>query len=475
MRRMIELTVMLDTKEKQPIYAQLYGEIKRKIEGGSLTEGMRLPSIRQLAQYLKISKNTVDHAYQQLLAEGYIESRPRAGYVVMPLESPPLVPKATKTVEYKPYLSQIRPSCRYDFRYGDIEPSQFPLRSWRRCVNDALDTPALLGYGDPQGQLHLREEIAKYLFQSRGVSCTPEQILVCAGTQHAVSMLVRLFGWSGRMIAMEDPGYRGVRTVFKDHDCRIQPIQVEADGLCIDQLAALTKGIQGVYVTPSHQFPLGMVLPVQKRRRLLQWAERTDAVIIEDDYDSEFRYMGQPIPSLKSLDTEDRVVYMGTFSKAFLPSVRMSYLVLPNRMLEPLRDLLDAYNQAVSPIIQHAVTLFMQRGHFIRHIRRMRRLYQAKHNAMVCMIEQEMGEHIHIIEHNSGLHLLLDVVGRKRDRLLSQAEDAGVKVYSPCAHWHEQGRCPDSYVMLGFGGLSVPEIEEGLHRLKQAWFDESLA
>lgn len=471
MANLIDLTVMLDHRNDRPMYVQLYEEIKRQIEEKVLSQGVILPSIRQLAEYLKISKNTVDHAYQQLVAEGYIESRPRSGYSVLPLEAP-LVSKNQKLPLPEKLQANLDTVPRYDFKYGEIESPQYPMKHWRKCLSDVLDkeTSGILGYGHPQGESALRVEIAKYLLQSRGVSCDPEQILICAGTQHAVSMLVRLFNWGSRMIAMEDPGYRGVRTVFADHGCRIQPISVEADGMNVRELEGLDSNIGAVYVTPSHQFPLGMVMPIQKRRRLLQWAEQHEAIVIEDDYDSEFRYMGQPIPSLKSLDQTERVVYMGTFSKAFLPSARLSYIVLPSRMLPFLRNMLDVYNQAVSPIIQHAVTLFMQRGHFLRHIRKMRRLYQAKHRALVSAIEREMGKAVRIIEHNSGLHLLIDVKGKNNEELLKLATKVGVKVYRPSPHWLDPAACPRSYVMLGFGGLSITEIEVGIEKLKEAWF-----
>lgn len=464
---MIEITPLLDKQGRTPLYSQLYMYMKEQIESGSITEGSKLPSIRQLSYYLKISKNTVEAAYQQLLAEGYVDSKKRNGLTVLPLEE---VSLACAPVPFSPIESLDGNTYRYDFSYGDIELDRFPMNIWKRCLSDSLnkDPYQILGYGPPQGDYGLRKEIADYLFQSRGVICSPDQILICSGTQHSISMLVQLLSLRGQNIAMEDPGYNGVRAVFKNHGCSITPISVEYDGLNVEVLQS--KNVKTVYVTPSHQFPLGMVLSIQKRMKLLQWAAQNDAVIIEDDYDSEFRYLGQPIPSLKALDSGERVVYLGTFSKSFLPAARLSYMVLPATMMEKVDIVFSVYNQPASPIIQQAVFLFMNRGHFSGHIRKMRRLYQAKHKALVSAIHRYMGDRVNIIGSKSGLHILLDVKHRDSSQLIELASACGVKVYSPKIHWLEQAKCPASFLLLGFGGVSEEGIEEGIRHLSIAWF-----
>lgn len=464
---MIEITPLLDKQGKHPLYSQLYTYIKDQIESGLIAEGTKLPSIRELAHYLKISKNTVEAAYQQLLAEGYVDSKSRNGIRVLPLEDVntnrnSVQVGSTKDINWKRY--------RYDFNYGDIEWHRFPMKIWKKCLSDGLngDPYRILGYGHPHGEEELREEIAKYVFQSRGVSCSPNQIIICSGTQNAVSMLLQFLSLGGQNIAMEEPGYNGVRTIFKNHGCEITPISVDSDGLNIEELQS--SNVNAVYVTPSHQFPLGMVMSVQKRMKLLQWANQNDAVIIEDDYDSEFRYVGQPIPSLKALDSGERVVYLGTFSKSFLPAARLSYIVLPTNMLEKRDEIFSVYSQPASPIIQQAVFLFMNRGHFAGHIRKMRRLYQAKHKALVTAISLYMGDRVSIIGSKSGLHLLLDVKDRESVQLIERAAENGVKVYSPNVHWMNSERCPASLVLLGFGGMSEDDIEEGIRLLSYAWF-----
>ncbi len=467
---MIEITPWLDRKKGQSLYSELYKYMKGEIEAGSITVNTRLPSIRQLAQHLTLSKNTVEAAYQQLVLEGYVDNRLRSGYYVLPIDevtaipptmSPPVVCESKDDTE-----------ARYDFAYGDIEVDRFPMREWARCLTDSLyEKPfEALGYGNKQGDPELRAEIASYVFQSRGVVCHPDQIIISSGTQQSIGLLCQLLQLRGERIGIENPGYHGVRTVLSNHGCIVTPISLEHDGLSIDEL--VMSGSKAVYITPSHQFPMGMILPIQKRNQLLRWAEDNDALIIEDDYDSEFRYVGQPIPALKALDSSGRVIYLGTFSKSFLPAARLSYMVLPTSKMEQVYKELQAYNQSVSPIIQRAVYLFMQRGHFARHIRKMRRIYYSKHSALIRAIIQLMGNRVDVIGHKSGLHILLDVKGRDSEQLIEQARKHAIKVYSPRDQWLEPLSCPNSYVMLGFGAIHEEAMEEAIQILNQAWFTQ---
>ncbi|MBW7474355.1 PLP-dependent aminotransferase family protein [Paenibacillus oenotherae] len=470
---MIAITPWLDKESSTPIYMQLYSFMKQEIESGAIKEGSRLPSIRQLSAHLKLSKNTIETAYQQLVAEGYAESRLRSGLRVLALEQPPsgtVLPPASAAGIRSQSQKEASVRSRYDFRYGDVEQEAFPYALWRKCLLGALqcDPKEVFGYGHPQGSPALRSEIAQYLYQSRGVSCSPDQIFLSSGTQQAVSLLCQLLPLTGETIAMENPGYEGVRTVFNNHGCTVAPIGLDHDGLSLTQLSR--QKAKAVYVTPSHQFPLGMVLPIQKRNKLLQWAGEHDSFIIEDDYDSEFRYQGQPIPALKALDNDERVIYLGSFSKSFIPAVRLTYTVMPLPLTQAFQQRMGSYSQSVSPLLGAAMLLFMREGHFERHIRRMRRLYQTKHKAMIAAIMNHMGNHVEIIGQKAGLHLILVVHNRERDELLQLAGQAGVHVYSPQHHWTDPGDCPSSYIMLGFGGMNGDIIEEGIRRLGQAWF-----
>lgn len=466
---MIGVTPKLDKQSDIPLYQQLFAYLKRQIESGMLRENDRLPSIRQLSAYLSVSKNTVETAYQQLLAEGYVQSRLRSGLYVMPLEQLNGAVKHKAAGAEAKQSQELPPPDAINFEYGDVELEHFPVRLWKKCLVDALEecTSEIYGYGERQGHEGLRTEIARYLYQSRGVVCAPDQIFLSAGTQTTVSLLAQLLPLPEE-IAMEEPGYNGVRTVLLNMGRKVIPIPLDHDGISVEHVRR--SGARTVYVTPSHQFPLGMIMPVQNRIKLLQWAYEQDGYLIEDDFDSELRYQGQPIPALKALDTGDKVIYLGTFSKSFLPGIRLSYMVLPERTAFSYRNKLQAYSQSVSPLIQAAMYRFMKEGYFESHIRKMRKLYQSRHRTLLRTIGEQLGSRAGIIGERSGMHLLLDVYGRSSDELVKQAKDNGVLVYSPRKHWLQPEACPPSYIMLGFGGLGEEKIREGILLLRKAWF-----
>lgn len=464
----MDFTPFINKEQKEPIYFQIYHFLRTEMEEGRIKAGSRLPSIRQLSLHLQVSKNTVETAYAQLIAEGYVESRPKSGLWVLELED---MADARTEESRKAHISNKNKgkAILCDFQYGDIDLEKFPLKTWKRCLNQAVENPGqeIFSYGDKKGNLDLRCEIAKYLYQSRGVNCSHEQIILCSGTQQAISLLSQLMDLSEKTVGMEEPGYDGVRYVFESLKAKIFPIPLSEDGIMVDELK--NSNAACAYVTPSHQFPLGMVLSIQKRMKLLQWANETGSFIIEDDYDSEFRYQGQPIPSLKSLDNGENVIYLGTFSKAFLPAARVSYLVLPEPLHRRFDEKFSFYNQAVSPIIQRALYFFMKEGHFVRHIRRMRKVYQEKHRTLLDYISLYFGCNAQIIGHKAGLHLLLELKGADPAELVTRAEKKGVKVYTTEKFWHCKGEICSRPLMLGFGGLSLKEIEEGIRLLSIAY------
>lgn len=467
----MERTPFLDGNSRIPLYVQLYEYFKEEIETERINENSKLPSIRQLSLHLKISRNTVETAYQQLIAEGYAESKPKSGIVVLKMETK--LNNTNLEKEVGRYLKKqptiVQNNSYIDFQYGDIEVDKFPLREWRRCIVNAVSTSnsALFTYGDKQGHLGLREEIAHYLFQARGVECDPSDIVLCAGTQQSILLISYLLELFNQKVAMEEPGYDGVRSVLEKHHCQIIPIPVEQDGVNLQTVR--NSQVKALYLTPSHQFPLGMVLSISKRKKLLQWAYEEKAYLIEDDYDSEFRYIGQPIPSLKSLDHFDRVIYLGTFSKAFLPAARVSYLVLPKDLIGKYKEEFSFLHQAISPIIQEALFQFMQSGDFAKHIRRMRKTYQSKHKKLIECLQKYLGEDVNIIGQRAGLHLLIQHKHQEASDLILKAEKVGVKVYPTKTFWKNPGKEEKNILMLGYGGLSEAEIEAGVIKLKSAW------
>lgn len=469
---MIDITLLLQMESKVPLYSQLYLYIKKEISSGALAAKTRLPSIRALSSHLHISRNTVELAYQQLTAEGYVQSKPRSGFYVIDLELEKL--PAPRTSNEKLFTANVKDNSmiRYDFRYGDVDGVHFPFATWRRLSNQCMqsDQLGLLSYGDPLGEPELRLEIAKYLHGSRGVNCSPDQILIGAGTQYLLGILSGLIRATNNTIAMEDPGYDGARTIFEHNGFNIHPIPVDNDGLTIQKLYESKSRL--VYLTPSHQFPYGMVMPLTKRMQLLKWAADQDAIIIEDDYDSEFRYIGKPIPSLQGLDNNHRTVYLGTFSKSLLPSLRIAYMVLPNSLLE-LHNKKDyrLYDQTVSLFHQNSLELFMKNGHWEAHIRKMRNVYRQKQSLLISMIQKMMGTRVKIIGQDAGLHILLQVYnGMNEEKLIKTAEEEGTRVYPVSHFWAQQAQAETPMVQIGFGGLSKDEITAGVHSLYVAWF-----
>ncbi|WP_233414689.1 MocR-like pyridoxine biosynthesis transcription factor PdxR [Thermaerobacillus caldiproteolyticus] len=465
---MIELSPVFDTTTRIPLYIQLYEYLKTEIINKNIAKGSKLPSIRALSKHLGISKNTVEGAYQQLLAEGYIESKPRVGFIVKELEEP-LVPSLSETQQHSP-MPPAEQSMRYDFRYGHIDTTHFPMKAWRKCMNEALEMEPekILWYGERKGDFDLRREIKNYLYQARGILCSPEQIIIGSGIQQLTSLICQLFDSKTCAIAMENPSYDGIRSVFLNHHFQVLPISLEEDGLNIEELE--TSNANVVYVTPSHQLPLGMVLPIGKRQKLLKWAAKNSAWIIEDDYDSEFRYESQPIPALKALDMQNRVIYLGTFSKVLTPSIRVSYMVLPNCLLERFSQIFYNYNQPVSTIIQKTLYLFMKYGYFERHIRKMRHTYAKKQQTLITAIREYFGDNATVIGEKAGLHLLMNLKNYNNvDELVIKAEKAGIKVYSAAKYWFGKSGTPPSYVLLGFGGMNEKDIIDGVRLLKKVW------
>lgn len=467
---MMDISPRLDEQSDEPLYMQLYGYFKTDIQSGKIRSLTKLPSIRRLAEDLAISKTTVQMAYQQLTAEGYIESRERSGYYVAAFAEDTFGQLLSGPIFIPPAGENKPTDILYDFYVNAIDSDHFPIESWRRCTNQALNGDRrILGYGDRQGEWELRHALSGYLRQARGVHCRPEQMVMGAGTQTIMEMLCRLIQWDGKPAAMEEPGYAGVRRVFEQMQIEIRPIPLETDGIDIDALSR--SRAKAVYVTPSHQYPLGMVMPVAKRLKLLQWANENDGWIIEDDYDGEFRYRGRPIPSLQGLDEHERVIYIGTFSKSLMPAVRISYMVLPAALLSIYRSrFFHRWGQTSSALHQQSLKCFIENGEWERHIRKMRTLYRKKQTLLMESIEQSMGDHVAVDGEQAGLHLVLKVKSdRSGDELVRMAEAAKVKVYSTAENWlRPPAQCPP-FILLGFGGLSFNDIEQGIPLLHRAW------
>jgi len=462
-----------DEQSPLPHYVQLYETMKQEIASGQLAVGSRLPSIRKLADLLAISTTPVELAYQQLIAEGFIESKPKRGYYVQQLPEPyrRLGVEKPETNTARDHLLWGERRYRYDFHLSKNDFRSFPFRTWRRLLQQVLnpDAQELLFYGDPQGELGLRQEIARYLYQFRGVKCLPEQIVVGAEQHLLLSFLGQILKPYASGIGVENPGYPLVSSTFRQRGYDVVPIALEEDGLSVEEL--YKHDVQLAYVSPSHQYPRGMMLPIAKRLQLLEWTKKVSGFVIEDDYDGEFRYQGRPIPSLQGLLPDSRVIYLGGFAQSLAPALCINYMVLPAILLDDFRRFYweTLFEQSSSPLHQQTLRLFMQEGHWERHVRKMRNIYRKKHDRLVASIQTHFQERGQIFGRGAGFHLLLQVDSPKAESvLLQQARDAGIRIASAAYTWSPPIERKE--FILGFGGIEIDDIEPGIARLHQVWF-----
>ncbi len=472
---MTGLTVKLDKKEKDPLYVQLYEYIKKEIISGQIEPETKLPSIRELSGYLNISKTTIETAYHQLYVEGYIESRPKSGYFVNKLEDNNIAANSKNQIFAEEAKLQDAPTKdEQDYRKYYIDKDSFDFALWRKYLNKALliYNERFLTYGAYQGEYELRKEIAKYVHHSRGVICTPEQIIIGAGVQSLLNIICSILKPSYDTVGFEDPGFRQGRFIFRDHNFNLKPIKVDGDGINIKLLEE--SGAKVVYVSPSHQFPTGTIMPINKRIKLLNWAKKNNTLIIEDDYDSELRYFGKPIPSLQGLNEGANVVYLGTFSKILLPSLRISYMIMPMNLLEQYREKMSHYNQTSSIIEQIALSLFMKEGLLEKQIRKLRKIYARKNQILMDSIKKNMKNQVKVMGKESGLHILLEVhTDRPTQQIVEKSARIGVKL-NPIANFYFDNDRPlnSEYplVLLSYGGIPAESIEEVIQKLSELWF-----
>lgn len=458
------LMFQLQKRTDSPLYRQLYEAIKQAIIEGQIPVGTKLPSKRKLGEFLAISQTTVEQAYHQLAAEGYIEARPRRGFFTQPLQTLAYIDApVVRTTEDAPV------SYRYDFNSAAIDTASFPFTAWRRLAKDLLhETNAeLLLSGHPQGDAALRHEIRNYLYQSRGVTCVAEQIVVGSGTEQLLPLLIRLFG-SEVVYGYENPGYPLTHSIFDHHDRQSVPLSVDSEGLRIDALEASHADI--AYVTPSHQFPTGAVLSALRRTQLLNWAAADSRrFIIEDDYDSEFRYTSRPIPALQSMDVSGRVIYLSTFSKSLMPSLRIAYMVLPKQLLPLYQETFRYYSSSVPRFDQQLVAQFMKDGHFSRHLNRMRKLYEKK----LGWVTAALAPFAHAITFSggqAGMHIVLTVQSALTEsELIRRARDAGIRVAGMSAYYADEPPSGPPRIVLGFSKMDKQQTEEGIRQLMACW------
>jgi GntR family transcriptional regulator/MocR family aminotransferase len=505
----MELAITLDANAPLPLHQQLYGELRHAILSGRLRSRQRLPSTRMLAQRLGVSRITVSQSYDRLLSEGYLQTVVGSGtYVCDQLPDDLLQPEAVEPilpqprspislstygerVRCTPFTLQAEPQAEISFRYGRPGLDDFPMALWRRLlVRHCQTSDTWLDYAtDLQGYRPLREAIAQYLTRARAVICNPDQILLTNGTQQALDLIVRLLIEPGEWMAIENPGYLSARRIFLSHGVQLLPIPVDESGLQVHQLPSTQQHpLRLVYVTPSHQFPTGALLSLPRRLELLAWAQHNEALIIEDDYDSEYRYGSRPMPSLQGLDTSGTVLYLGTFSKVLFPGLRIGYLVLPPALVPIFAQAKWLGDRQLPNLEQRVLADFIHQGHFESHIRKMRTRYDYGRRVLVDALHTQFSDRAEILGETAGIHLMVRFHLPFSDaEIIQRAEQVGVGLISAKPHYldasgeksGEESGIRNGEVMwrrefiFGYSELSDTELQEGIRRLAIALLGES--
>ena len=459
------LTYHMEARGGAHLYEFLYRSIRTDILNGTLTAGEKLPSKRALAEHLQVSVITVESAYQQLEAEGYVSSCPKRGFFVNPVErTVPPAPPPPLSLETSP------PVWKLDLSRNQTDLSRFPAATWARLTRQVLAEDDFLSPAPHQGLPALRQAITDHLRTFRGMSVLPEQVVVGAGAEYLYLLLAQLFG-AGAVFALEDPGYPKIRQVYQKCGAACRPVPMDHHGMDLSALRA--SGATVAHLSPNHHYPTGIITPIGRRQALLRWAGDTGGFLIEDDYDSEFRFVGRQIPTLQSIDPDGRVVYMNTFSQTIAPSIRVGFMVLPFRLLERYRAELDFYACTVPVLDQYILARFLSGGYYEQHLSRMRKEYRARRAAVLDAFQASPFAHrITLTEQGSGLHFLLRLKTRLSDaQLRRHAEALGVRL----GFLSDYAATPDPHfshtLVVNYGSLEPSRLPETVALLTEVFLE----
>ncbi|QSX05494.1 PLP-dependent aminotransferase family protein [Sedimentibacter sp. zth1] len=409
MDKKINFTILLNKNSTVPIYIQLYEYIREQIVNNNFKASNKLPSIREAASILKISKTTIENAYNQLIVEGYIENISKKGYFINDIGN---FNYSKDFNSFKSISSSNYNELVYD--NNGIDDTSFNAELWKKLYNRVLTDKLTNIYtnGSPQGEYDLRYEISEFVNNIRGGRTTPEQVIIGAGIQYLLGILAGMIKHNYNSVSIESPGYKKAEYIFEDYMFKINHIPVNSDSFNIDCLKTLNSNL--LYVSPSHQYPIGNVMPINKRLELLKWASNVNGLIIEDDYDGIIRYDGMPIPCLQGLDNNDCVIYLGSFSKTLLPSLRISYMIIPKKLIKSYENIKYKYTQSTSKIDQIVLSLFIKEGHITKHLRKIRRIYKKKNTALTSYFNDKYNNTVKIINSDSGFHIVVEVITCKK-------------------------------------------------------------
>jgi len=459
-------TYTFENRGQTPLYICLYEDIKADILKGKLLSDSKLPSKRNLAEHLKLSVVTVENAYAQLILEGYIYSVEKKGYFVNKVQA------VLKTENILPlnensYDKKTTHLLYADFKSNNISSGKFPFSVWAKLMRETLtEQDALLLESIPyNGIEQLRKAIAEHLYHFRGMSVNENQIVIGAGTEYLYSLIIQLLG-KDRTFAIEDPGYKKISKVYQSNGVLCRFIGMDTSGLSLLELKKSDSDV--VHISPAHHFPTGIVMPIKRRHELLSWAgEQEERYIIEDDYDSEFRFSGKPVQTLQSIDTNQKVIYVNTFTKSIAPSIRISYMVLPPKLMERYISKMNFYSCTVSGFEQITLAKFISKGYFERHINRMRNYYKKLRDKVILTLKcSSLGSRLSILEENSGLHFLLKVKTDMADADISNAaEKAGIKISFLSEYYNDINRSVSGTMIINYSGLEYEKAEQAINLL----------
>ncbi len=454
------ISPVFDKESSKALYIQLYEYIRSEITSGLLKPDSKLPSIREASSSLNLSKTTIENAYSQLVAEGYIENLPKKGYFVCDLSD------YNFEITAEPYKNIISGNNETEYINDGVDKDSLDITTWKRLYNKTISDEETNIYNScsTQGEKMLREEIANFVNTMRGGRTSPEQVIVGAGVQYLLGILIGIIKEDYNTVAVEKPGFNKAEFIFEDYMFNIRHISITDDGFPVDELRKSDAEL--IYISPSHQYPLGTIMSVNKRMELLEWAHKNKGLIVEDDYDSMIRYGGMPIPCLQGLDKNDCVVYLGSFSKMLLPSLRISFMVIPKKLLAKYNSIKSRHTQSTSKIDQLVLANFMKEGHIVKHLRKIKRIYRKKNVLLTNSLKNAFADKLEIINSDSGLHIVCEAkTFKKEEQLMEDALNA--HIHLNIIH------STDGNVMFSFNysGIDMNKIQDFTELLGRVLFD----
>lgn len=454
------ISPVFDKESSKALYIQLYEYIKNEIISGLLKPDSKLPSIREASTTLNLSKTTIENAYSQLVAEGYIENLPKRGYFVCDLT------EYNFEINHDVQKKILNQPLETNYLNNGVDKDSFDISAWKRLYNKVIsdEKTDIYSGGSIQGEKFLRDEIANFVNTMRGGNTSAEQVIVGAGVQYLLGILIGIIKDDYNTVAVETPGFNKAEFIFEDYIFKIRHIEVTDNGFPVEKLRQSDAHL--IYISPSHQYPLGTIMPVNKRMELLDWAQKNNGLIIEDDYDGIIRYGGMPIPSLQGLDKNDCVIYLGSFSKMLLPSIRISFMVIPKRLLSKYNEIKYRHTQSTSKIDQVVLANFMKEGHMLKHLRKIKRIYKKKNSLLAACFRNTFKDKLEIVNSDSGLHVVCEANVKKDDKqLMEQIKNSRILL-------NIISRNGDKIIFsLNYSGIDMDKIQDFTNLLGNVLFE----